>query len=208
MAEELQNLIERIKQEGVENAQKQAEEIISKATAKASDLVNAAQEKAEAILKKAQSDTEIYTERSIKTLEQAARDVLISVGHGVERLFKDIIEQSLAESLTPEELMRMIVAMVKAYTDQGMTENRVDVLVSPEDQEKIKKLYMSKYRDVLGKGVEIRSDDDIIKGFRISLRDGQVYHDFTLESIADVLSSFIQPKIAEIVHRVAEKQVK
>jgi len=208
MAEELQNLIERIKKEGVANARKQAEAIVSKANAQASDLVKAAHEKAEAILKKAQSDTEVYTERSIKTLEQAARDVLISVGHGVERLFKDIIEKSLAKSLTPEELMRMIVAMVKAYTDQGMTETRVDVLVSPHDQEKIKELYMNEYRDILGKGVEIRSDDDIIKGFKISLKDGQVYHDFTLESIANVLSSFIQPKIAEIVHRVAEEQVK
>ena len=208
MAEELQNLIERIKKEGVENAQKQAEAIVSKANTQATDLVKAAQEKAEAILKKAQSDTEVYTERSIKTLEQAARDVLISVGHGVERLFNNIIEQSLTENLTPEELMKMIVAMVKAYTEQGMTESHVDVLVSPNDQEKIKKLYMSKYRDILGKGVEIRSDDDIIKGFKISLKDGQVYHDFTLESIADVLSSFIQPKIAEIVHRVAAEQVK
>ena len=208
MAEELQNLIERIKKEGVENAQKQAEAIVSKANTHATDLVKAAQEKAKTILKKAQSDTEVYTERSIKTLEQAARDVLISVGHGVERLFKDIIEKSLTKNLTPEELMKMIVAMVKAYTDKGMTETSVDVLVSPDDQEKIKKLYISKYSDILGKGVEIRSDDDIIKGFKISLKDGKVYHDFTLESIADVLSSFIQPKIAEIVHRVAEKQVK
>lgn len=208
MGEELQNLIDRIQKEGVDKAQAQTEEIISKARAQASDLAKASEEKAQAILEKAESDTQVYTERAVKTLEQAARDVLIAVGHGVENLFKSLITQSLEESLTPEELMKMIVTMVKAYAERGMTEGRVDILVSPDDQEKLKKLYMAKYRDVLGAGVEIHSDDEIIKGFRISLKDGKVYHDFTVGTIAEVLSSFIQPQIAEIVHRVAEDQVK
>lgn len=208
MADELQSLIDRIQREGVDKAQAEAAEIMSKSNARSAELIKAAEEKAQTILKKAESDTQVYTKRSIKTLEQAARDVLIAVGHGVEQIVRDIISQSLGESLTPEGLMNMIVMMVKSYADHGMMESRIEVLVSPEDQKKLKKLYMEKYREALGKGMEIRSDDDIVKGFKISFKAGQVYHDFTQEAIADSLSALMRPQIAEIVRRVAEKQVK
>ncbi len=207
MADELQSLIDRIQQEGVDKAQSEAAEIITKANAQAVELVKAAKENGQAVLKKAQSDSQVYTERSIKTLQQAARDVLIAVGNGIEKIVKDIISQSMDASLSPEGMMKMIVTIVKAYAEHGMTESRIDVLVSPDDQEKLKKLYMAKCKEALGKEVEIRSDDHIIKGFKISFKDGHVYHDFTQEAIADSLSALVRPKIAEIVHRVAEKQV-
>ena len=208
MAEELQNLINRIQHEGVEKARAESEQIISEAKAKAAKIIQSAEANAQDIKKKAETSSKVYTERSTRTLEHAARDVLISVGHGVENLFKDIITKSLNEALSPEQLVKMILSLIQAYAAHGMAESRLEVLVSPKDQEKVKALYLKKYSKALEKGIKIRADDKIIKGFKLTLKDGQVYHDFTQEAIAEAFAALIRPELSKIVYRVASKQVK
>ncbi len=205
MAEELKNLIERIQRDGIDKAKSEADEIISTAKREADELIKKAERNAGTILKQAEADARIHAERGIKTMAQAGRDVLIAVGGAVEKLVKNLIRESVAESLTPDELMQMMTALAKGYAEHGMSENRLAALVSPEELDKLKQLYADKYAQALGKGVEIRSDDNIVKGFKISLNDGKVWHDFTLEAIADAMAAFLQPELEEIVRKAARK---
>ena len=46
----------------------------------------------------------------------------------------------------------------------------------------------------------------IFKGFKVSFVDDHVYHDFTKEAIAESLTNFLRPQLAEIVHRVAQEE--
>lgn len=203
MTADLQGLIEQIRREGVDKAEAEAAQVLARAKERAAEIVKAAETQAAARLKKAETDAQVFTERSIKTLEQAARDVLIEVGHGVENILKRIVLESVGEALTPQVLIDMMLAIVRAYVERGMEENRIEVLISPQDQKKLVALYLEKYRQELVKGVEIRTDDQIIRGFKVSVKDNNLYHDFTREAIADALGQFLRPQLVEIVHRVA-----
>jgi V/A-type H+/Na+-transporting ATPase subunit E len=207
MQEELQSLIDRIQNQGVEKAQKQADDIISKTKKDAENIVKEAEKKADDIVKEAEKKARQYTQRSTKALQQAARDVIIEVGHGIEKVFLDIVSQSLENPLKSEEIIKLVESMVQAYAEKGMTETNITVLVNPSDQKKLKELYLQQYRDKLGKGVEIQSDNTIIKGFRVSFEDNKVYHDFTQSAIAESFSELLRPDLAKIVHKVAEEQV-
>lgn len=208
MAEELKNLIDRIQREGIDKARAEAEEIVSAARREAAGLIEAAGQQADSLRKKAEADAKAREERSIMTIGQAGRNVLIAVGGGVETMFRGLIRESLAESLTADQMMQMIVALAGSYAKHEMKATAIEVLVSDDDREKMKQLFMEKYRQVLGDGVEIRSDDDIVKGFKISLKDGKVYHDFTLEAITDAISVFLRPEIEEAVREAAKEPEK
>jgi V/A-type H+-transporting ATPase subunit E len=54
-------------------------------------------------------------------------------------------------------------------------------------------------------GLELHVDNEILKGFRVSFADDHAYLDFTNEAIADSLTAFLRPKLAEIVSRVAKE---
>ncbi len=206
MAEELQHLIERIQKEAVEKAEQQAAEIISKAKEKAAAIVREAEAKAKAMLEKAEKDAQAFTERSRKTLEQAARDLLISVGQGVENILKDIVAEAVDQALTPDVLKQMLVKMAEAYAARGGSETRIDLLISPKDKDDIVRFFAEQYRRRLLHGVEIHVDNELFKGFRVSFVDGNVYHDFSKQAIADALTQFLRPQLAEIVHRVAREE--
>jgi V/A-type H+/Na+-transporting ATPase subunit E len=205
MAEELKSLIERIQKDGVDKARAEANDIISAAKKQAEDLVKKAGKKAEEIIKQAEDDAKIHAERGARTMAQAARDVLIAVGSGVEKLFKSLISDSVGESLTPDGMMRMMTALAQGYAEHGLSESRIEMLISPEDLDKLKQLYSEKYAQAIGKGVEIRSDDNIIKGFKVSLNNGKVWHDFTMEAIADAMADFLRPQLEQIVREAAKK---
>ena len=205
MAEELQHLIDRIKQEGVETAEQQGAQIVAKAKEKAAAIVKEAEQKAKTFLEDAERNSEAFTERSTKTLEQAARDLLISVGQGVENILADIVADSVEKALSIDTLKQMLVKMAEAYAAHQGNESRIDLLISPQDKEELIRYFAEQYRQRLLSGVELHVDNEIFKGFKVSFVDDHVYHDFTREAIAESLTNFLRPQLAEIVHRVAQQ---
>lgn len=206
MAEELQHLIERIRKEGVEKAEQEGAEILSKAKEKAASIVREAEAKAKAMLEKAEKDAQAFTERSRRTLEQAARDLLISVGQGVENILKDIVAEAVDEALSIDVLKQMLVKMAEAYAAHAGRETRIDLLISARDKEELIRFFAEKYRQRLLQGVEIHVDNELFKGFRVSFVQDHVYHDFSKQAIAEALTQFLRPQLSEIVHRVAREE--
>lgn len=207
MAEELQPLLDQIRKEGVEKADAEAAEILAKAKEKAAQTVRDAEAKAKELVAKAETDAEVFTERSIATLEQSARDLLITVGQGIENIISEIVAESTTDALNTEVLEQMLVNMAQSCAEkQG--ETRIEMLVSEADQKELVKFFAAKYSDKMSRGVELHVDSEILKGFKVSFADDHAYLDFTQEAIAEALTAFLRPKLAEIVGRVAQGAAK
>jgi V/A-type H+-transporting ATPase subunit E len=203
MADELQHLMERIRLEAIESAQAQANQILGQAREKAASLVRDAEAESKAILEKAEQDSRIYVERSQRTLEQAARDLLITVGQGVENILRDIVGNSVNQALDTEFLKQMMLTIAQAYCAKEGQESRIEFLISEQDQKAIVDFFADQYRRQLIRGVQIVTDNNVLKGVRVSLKDEQVQHDFTAEAIAEALTQFLRQHLADIVHRAA-----
>jgi V/A-type H+-transporting ATPase subunit E len=205
MAAELQHLIEKLQSEAISKANAQAQDIVSQAKDKAAGLVQGAEQQAAQVVAQAKIDAQQFTERSVRTLEQAARDLLISVGQGVEKLLEELVSESLDEAMSIDVVKNMLTSMAETYTARADKERRMEILVSPEAQEELIKFYAGRYRDALGEGIEIKPSRSISKGFRVSFKDEHAHHDFTKEAIAEALSRFLRPHLSDIILRVARE---
>lgn len=203
MAEELQHLIDRIHREAIQKAEAEAAQIVAQAKQQAAACVKEAEARAKAIVEKAEQDAKVFVERGRQTLQQAARDLLITVGQGIENILRDIVGQATREALDIETLKKMMLTVAQAYTQQEGRESRIAMLVSEQDQKEIVEFFAEMYRQKLVGGVDIRADNDIFKGFKVRLVDQHVEHHFTDEAIAEALSNFLRPHMAEIVQRAA-----
>lgn len=201
MAEELQHLIERIQREAVDTGAQQAAQLVAEAKEKAATLVKEAEARAAAHLQKAEQDAQQYTQRSQQTLQQASRDLLISVGQGVDRIFERLLVEASAQALSAETMSEMLVKMADAYSRSGPAE----VLVNPQDQARLMALLKERLKAQLGSGLTVRGDERVLKGFQVSLSGGRVKHQFTPEAIAEALSGFLRPQLAEIVYQAARE---
>ncbi len=108
MAEDLQNLIERIQKEAVDKADARSSEILAKANEEAARILENAKAEAAAVLEKADKDSVAYTERSERAIQQAARDVLISVGRRVEKMISEILSREVEKNLSENTIKEML----------------------------------------------------------------------------------------------------
>jgi vacuolar-type H+-ATPase subunit E/Vma4 len=81
----------------------------------------------------------------------------------------------------------------------------VEVLVSPKDQEKLLAHVKAALAERLQKGLTVRGDERVGKGFQVSMDGGRVKHQFTPEAIAEALANFLRPALAEIVYDAARR---
>ena len=93
MAEELQNLLEKIKRDGVDKANAEAAAIVAKAKSDAESIVKEAETKAAAAKAAAEAEAKAEAVRAEETIRQAARDTVLKVGQSVTAM----LEKGLGE---------------------------------------------------------------------------------------------------------------
>lgn len=196
MADQIKELIEKINQEGVQAVQEKAREIESLAHQKAEAIVRKAEAQARVIIENAQDKVNSLQESSQVILKQAARDLLLTLKAEITVLLERLITKDAGAALSPETLFQIISGVIKEYVSG---ENKgVIVSLSDSDKKKLDGYFLNKLKDELKKGVELRHQEDIQAGFIISFDAGKSHFDFTDKALAQYLSSFLKPQIAEL----------
>ncbi len=201
MAEELKHLIEQIQKEGVEKADEQAKTLISQAKEKAAKIVAEADEKAHAALLKAKNESDAFAERSVKTLEQAARDLLITVGQGCEKVVTETLGTKVDTALSGDLLEQMILSVVGQNAGSS-----IQLSVSEADKAALT-AFCAAAAKKSGQEIELQSDSEVLSGFKVGFKNQNVYLDFTGEAVAEALASFLRPELAKTVSGVAREQL-
>jgi V/A-type H+-transporting ATPase subunit E len=201
MAEELKHLIEQIQKEGVEKANEQADTIISQAKDKAAKIVAEAEEQATQTLEKAKTESKAFAERSVKTLEQAARDLLITVGQGCEKVVTETLGQEVGSTLSGELLQKMILGVIEQSGGSS-----IELSVSEADIAALTAFCAEQARKS-GKEIDLSSDSEVLNGFKVGFKDKSVYLDYTDEAVANALAAFLRPELAKTVSNAAREQL-
>lgn len=198
MAEDLQSLMDRIQKDACGKAEAEAAAIIAKAKEKAAEIVKNAEAEAKAKLEKADKDAEAFTERSERTLEQAARDLLLTVGKNLEKMILDVLSLQVEKSLSEETIKEMLLALAKGYNSD------VAVAFSEADAKKLSSFVVGEFAKQVSSGVTVESETGIKFGFRVKLEGGKISHEFTKEAMAEALSAILRPQIAKVVSAAAK----
>lgn len=204
MADDLQSLIDRIQKDGLAKAESETQRMVAAAQQQAAKLIQDAEAQAKAIVARAEQEGLTFVERGNKSLEQAARDVILSVHQAVSDTMNALVSQTVGEALTLDVIKQMMVKVVESYCGRQGDCAELDLLVSPADQKQIVDFFMQQYRSAIEKGVEIHADGGIVSGFRVSIEGTQVHHDFTRKEIAAALGRLLRPRLAEIVKAAAK----
>ncbi len=197
---QLQELLEKIKREGVEAARAEAARVLAEAEAAKQARLEEAEREAKAIVEKARADAARAEESGRAALAQASRDLLLSFRASLESLLAAAVRSEVKEALGPEALAAAIPAAVKALASGG----ELSVLLSPQDIRKLEGKYAQALAAELGKGVELKPYADLDAGFRIAEKGGAVYYDFSAEALAELLARHLNARLAETLRSAAK----
>lgn len=199
MEANLQQLIEKIKAEGVVEAKKKSQEIIQKSKKEAQKIIHTAKREAEKIKQQAEKDANQEINNAEAAIQQSMRDVILTVREKLIKLFDAVLKRNISESMAPEFLKDLIIGIINKWTPGE--EESFEVLVNKEDKQELEKLLFSQLREEAKKEIEIKVSENITKGFRIGLKGENVYYDFSDESIAESLKELTTPTVTKILNK-------
>lgn len=203
MSEELQSLLDRIEKDGVAKANAQAAEIVSQAEARAADLVAKAETDAANLMTKAEEDSKAFEVRSAKALEQAARDVILSVERRVAAIFARIAKEEVNQALDTDTVRQCVSTLIESYIKADAEGARLAVTLSDSQKADVLAHLSQKFQEQLAEGVTIEGSDAIGAGFKVALTDKEVEHDFTGDAVAEALGALLRADLASILKGAA-----
>jgi V/A-type H+-transporting ATPase subunit E len=194
---QLKELIETIKKEGVQSAEEKAAEIVKAAEEKSAQMVDHAQKEAERIIAKAKEEAVRAEQSGRDALKQAGRDLLLNLRRSITKVLDNVIRQDSASALHGKLLEEAIVTLMKSWNGEEL--GKLNVVLAPNDLSALENSLRSRLADEMKKGVELKANPSSKAGFRIAEKDGNAYYDFTAEGVAEVLSEYLSPRLAELI---------
>jgi V/A-type H+-transporting ATPase subunit E len=198
---QLQELIGKIKKDGIESAGKEAEQLKAQAREAADKIVADAKKEAQRIIDQGKADAERSEKAGIASVEQASRNTLLSFRKQLEGLLDGIIRDETAKAYNADLLKEAIPEVLKAWASGK--EGGLDLILPEKLKGELESSFKGKFTDTIKGGVEIKTTRDMEAGFRIGEKDGSAYYDFSASQVADAFSAYLNPKLAEAVKNAA-----
>lgn len=198
MSEQIQELINKIKSEGVQVAEQQAKEIEENAQKKAAEIIAQAKKEKERLIAEAKVEAEKTKVSTDIALKQAARDMLLSLRKEIAQMLQKIVVAQIGDALSIEKMGEIIVAVALKYFEaQGIFD--ITVAVSEQDLGQFKTDIVGKLKDQMKKDVTVSGSADIAKGFTISFDQGKSSFDFTDKSLAEYLAAYVNQYVGSLL---------
>lgn len=205
MSQQLQELINKIKSEGVEVAQKKAQEVEAAAQKKAQQIVQEAQAKAGKLIADAKEEIQKKEAASQMALTQAARNTLLNLRKEIESILKKIVLQNVGEALSSEQLFHLLEVAVKNYLQTSSNGASMEVSLNPQDAARLKEDFLAKLKQHIKQPVHVKASDEMGKGFVISFDGGKSSFDFSDESLAEYVSAYVNQELAKLLKEAYKK---
>lgn len=199
---QLQELIEKIKKDGVSSAETAARKIIADAEKKAASIVSDAEVKADSIIKTAKAETERMEKASEDAIAQAGRNLIISFRDGINKELSAIVNSETEKAMDKDLLKKLIPETVKAWSANPDADD-VSVLLPAKDLKALEASLKTALKAKISKGLVIKSDASLSAGFRIGSKNGSAFYDFSAEEVAALFSAYLNPKTTEIMKKAA-----
>lgn len=195
---QLKELIDQIKQDGVAAAEAEAKAILEAANREAEGILADAKAKADKMMADAKAENEKVVRAGEDAIRQAGRNLLLSFRESVTRELRAVVGEGVAAAYSSDAFASLIVRAVEAWAAKADTAE-IAVLLNEADRGALDEGALAALGAKLGKGVVLRANDTFDGGFRIAVNGDGVYYDYSAEAVVDMLSQYLNPKVAALL---------
>jgi V/A-type H+/Na+-transporting ATPase subunit E len=199
---QLQELIDKIKKDGIESASTEATKIKSEAEAEAGRIVAAAKKEAAEIVSHGKTDAERFEKAGVAALDQASRNLVLSFKGEIQSLLDKLTAEAVSSAYSADVIKGILPDLIKNWTAKNT--DSISVLLSEGDLKKLEASLKSQLASALKGGVELKAGKNLDGGFHIAEKDGSAYYDFSVQAVAKLLSAYLNPRLAEILTNAAK----
>ena len=199
MADELQALLDRITEDGLQKSEAERDKILSAAKAEAEAIRRQAQEDAARLKSEAEKESDLLRVKSEQALQQAARDVKLSLQESLKQSVTTAVRNLMQSALGQANLPQIIAQVCASYLQSNGNEERLEVLVPAASLEALTAAVKAQMVEELRQRCELSPSRHLQGGFQVTIKGSDVTYDFSDKALTEALSEHLSPRLAAIL---------
>jgi V/A-type H+/Na+-transporting ATPase subunit E len=197
MEQKLQEITDKLYQEGVIRGNEEAGKIINEAQEKAASIIDGAKKEAAALIADAEKKATDLTRNTHSEIRLASKQLIASLEQEVVDLVNGKIVEEAVKSATDDK--QFIEQLLLTAVEKWVAGEDPKVFVAPAEKKAVEDFFAAKAKQLLDKGVTIESANNIKAGFQIGPCDGSYKVSFTREDFIRFFKEFLRPKIVDLL---------
>ena len=210
----VQELIDRLSEEGVVEGKRQAELLTTRAEQSAAETLNHAEQKAKTIVQQAREEAERIQSAGQDALALAARDSVRHLESQIHDGFRNKLKRLIVHTLDDQEFLRRMILELTRHSSPADDAGPVEVIL-PEtvvsDEELQRRIEAGEevelidfVRELTGEtirgGFTLSTTDADEHGLRVRVKDQDVEIELTADAITNLLAKHLLPRFRSIIH--------
>lgn len=201
MQNKLQELTDRLYNEGLSKGRQEGEAILNEAKAQAEDIIAKARAEADKILADAGKEADSLKSKVEGDLKMAAGQCLTALRQDIgNMLVNKISDKEITDALTSGEFVKdVIISVAKAFNPDASSPEALTVILPESFQEKTRSYLRKELASALGQGVELGFSRKISGGFTIGPKGEGWFVSFTDDTFKELISGYLRPMTRKIL---------
>ena len=201
MQDKLQELTDRLYNEGLSKGKQEGEELLQKARAEADDIVAQAKAEAERIVAQANKEAEEMKTKVTADIKMAATQSISVTKQEIEQM---VVSKAAAEgvkaNLTNAEFVKeMIMSVVKAFNPQNASPVALDLILPEALKAQVEPFVQNEIASQFKGEVKVDYSKKMNGGFKVAPRDGGYVLQFTDEEFTQLIANYLRPATKKIL---------
>ena len=198
----LQELTQKLYNEGLEKGRSEAERLVAEAKAEAAKIVAEAKAEAEAVAKAAEAKAEDIAKNAMTEITLAGRQAVSKIKNELAEavIFKTTGEAVKAAAADASFVKDMLLAVAQNW-NAATTDVSLKALLSEEKRAELDAAVQKSAAELLKAGVEVGYSKDVKNGFKVGEKNGGYYISFTDESFDALFKEYLREKVANMLYK-------
>ncbi len=196
----IQELTEKIYQDGIEKVRQEERVILDNARKEANALIESAKKDAEAAIRNAQAEA-LQTKSKLEAEMKIASNQALSLlkQQIADLLSEAALSSAVREAMNDVDFMKSLIQTIVSKWNPSQTNVDLTVVLPEDKKEAFLNLFKSKAGEILGKGIEIKFEGRMAGGFHIGPSDNSFKLSFSEKDFIQFFKSFLRQKAKEIL---------
>ena len=197
----LQELTDKLFQEGLEKGRAEGERMVAEAKAEAAKILAEAKAEAEAVVKAAQNKAEDIEKNTMTEIALAGKQAVAKIKAEIESLIvaKTTSEGVKSANVDASFIKEMLLAVAKNWNNGAKVE--LSAMLPEAKKAELDKSFAAAAAALLKEGIEVGYSADVKSGFKVGEKNGGYYISFSDESVEALLGGYLREKVAQLIFK-------
>lgn len=202
MENKLQELTNKLYEEGLSKGRADADKLVADAEAKAKKIVADAEEKAEGIVSNARKSAEELRRNTMTEISLAGKQAVTALRDSISDMIiaKTVSGSVHKVSVDPQFVKEMLLAVASNWNGASSGKVTLSALLPASLQAEFGKEFEGAAKELLKEGIEVGYSDKVKTGFKVGEKGGGYYISFSDSDFDALLGEFLKDKVSQILY--------